>query len=59
MRRPQLQHIIRAAAAITGADEFGVIGSQAVLGQFPGPPDDLTVSIETLMTVTKLHSGMK
>jgi hypothetical protein len=46
MRRPQLEHIIRAAAAITGADEFVVIGSQAVLGQFPEPPDELTVSIE-------------
>jgi hypothetical protein len=46
MRRPQLEHIIRAAAAITGAKEFVVIGSQAVLGQFPNPPDELTVSIE-------------
>ncbi|MBI4474726.1 MAG: hypothetical protein HY646_18790 [Acidobacteria bacterium] len=46
MERPQLEHIIRAAAAITGADEFVVIGSQAVLGQFPNPPAELLVSIE-------------
>jgi hypothetical protein len=46
VRRPQLEHIIRAAAAITGAQEFIVIGSQAVLGQFPNPPEELIVSME-------------
>jgi hypothetical protein len=46
MRRPQLEHIIRAAAGITGASEFVVIGSQAVLGQFPDPPAELLISME-------------
>jgi len=46
MKRPQLEHIIRAAAAITGADRFVIIGSQSILGQFPDPPADLLVSIE-------------
>jgi hypothetical protein len=46
MQRPQLEHIIRAAAGITGATEIVVIGSQAVLGQFPDAPTDLLVSIE-------------
>jgi hypothetical protein len=46
MRRSQLEHILRAAAAITGAEEFVVIGSQALLGQFPDPPKELTISIE-------------
>jgi hypothetical protein len=46
MRRPQLEHIIRAATGITGAAEFVIIGSQAVLGQFPQAPDELLVSIE-------------
>ena len=46
MKRPQLEHIIRAAAGITGATEIVVIGSQAVLGQFPDLPADLLVSIE-------------
>ena len=46
MQRQQLEHIIRAAAAITGADLFVIIGSQAVLGQFPNAPADLLVSIE-------------
>jgi hypothetical protein len=46
MQRPQLEHIIRAAAGITGAHEFVIIGSQAVLGQFPDAPAELLVSIE-------------
>jgi hypothetical protein len=46
MRRSQLEHIIRAAAGITGASEFVVIGSQSVLGQFPQAPLELLVSIE-------------
>lgn len=46
MQRPQLEHVIRAAASITGATEIVVIGSQAVLGQFPEAPPDLLVSIE-------------
>lgn len=46
MQRSQLEHIIRAAASITGAEELVVIGSQAILGQFPNPPVELLVSIE-------------
>lgn len=46
MRRPQLEHIIRAATGITGAREFIVVGSQALLGQFPHAPDELLVSVE-------------
>ncbi|MGN6367501.1 MAG: DUF6036 family nucleotidyltransferase [Phycisphaerae bacterium] len=46
MKRQQLEHILRAAAGITGADRFVVIGSQAILGQFPDPPPELLVSIE-------------
>jgi hypothetical protein len=46
MERPQLEHIIRAAAAITGAAEFVIVGSQAVLGQFPQAPPELLMSIE-------------
>jgi len=46
MHRPQLEHIIRAAAGITGAPEFVIMGSQSVLGQFPQAPEELLVSIE-------------
>jgi len=46
MTRTQLEHIIRAAGAITNAQDLVVIGSQAVLGQFPGAPAELLVSDE-------------
>ena len=46
MKREELEHIIRAAAEITGEREFVIIGSQAVLGQFPDPPSALLVSME-------------
>lgn len=46
MRRAELEHIIRAAATISGDDEIIIVGSQAVLGQFPDAPADLLVSNE-------------
>jgi 2-oxo-4-hydroxy-4-carboxy-5-ureidoimidazoline decarboxylase len=46
VQRSQLEHLIRAAAAITGADKLVVVGSQAVLGQFPDPPCELLFSME-------------
>lgn len=46
MQRHELEHIIRAAAGITGASELVIIGSQAVLGQFPSAPAALLDSIE-------------
>lgn len=35
MRREDLEHLIRAAGAIAGSRHVVVIGSQAILGQFP------------------------
>jgi hypothetical protein len=46
MTRGQLEHIIRAAGAITNAQDLVVIGSQAILGQFPDAPGELLVSKE-------------
>lgn len=46
MKRHELEHIIRAAAAIANDPEIVVIGSQAVLGQFPDAPASLLVSAE-------------
>ena len=46
MDRAALEHILRAASAIANEREFVVIGSQAVLGQFPNAPDELLASIE-------------
>ena len=46
MRRAELEHILRASEGITGAREFVVIGSQAILGRFPDAPAELTLSVE-------------
>lgn len=46
MKRSELEHVIRAAAIIAEDDEIVVVGSQAILGQFPDAPADLLVSIE-------------
>jgi hypothetical protein len=46
MRRPELEHIIRAAAGVAADDELVIVGSQAVLGQFPDAPASMLVSRE-------------
>ncbi len=46
MTRQQLEHVLRAAAAIADVNSFVVVGSQAVLLLFPDPPPELLVSRE-------------
>ena len=46
MTRAQLEHIIRAAGTIADTEDLVIIGSQAVLGQFPAAPPELLVSNE-------------
>lgn len=46
MQRHELEHLIRAAGAITGAGEIVVIGSQAILGARPDAPTFLLRSSE-------------
>jgi hypothetical protein len=46
VRRADLEHVIRAAAAVVGDSEIVVIGSQAILGQFPNAPEALLFSQE-------------
>jgi len=46
MTRGELEHLIRAAAEVTGEYEFVVIGSQSILGPIPNPPAELTMSME-------------
>jgi hypothetical protein len=46
MKRHELEHLIRAAGAITGADQIVVIGSQAILAARPDSPASLLVSAE-------------
>ena len=46
MQRSELEHVIRASSEIAGDDELIVIGSQAILGQFPDAPAKLLMSME-------------
>jgi hypothetical protein len=46
VRREDFEHVIRAAADVVGADDFVVIGSQAILGSFPDAPGELLRSLE-------------
>ena len=46
MNRQALEHIIRAAADITREKHLIIIGSQAILGQYPDAPEPLLISID-------------
>lgn len=46
MKRTEVEHVLRAAAAITQETSFVVVGSQAILLPFPHAPDELRVSRE-------------
>lgn len=46
MNRLQLEHIIRAAGDIAGDDDIVILGSTAVLSQFPDFPERIIRSIE-------------
>ena len=45
MNREEFEHVIRAAADVVN-DELVVVGSQAVLAEFPDPPASLIKSME-------------
>lgn len=46
MTREQLEHLIRASADIANDDAIVIVGSQAILGQFPEAPASMRASIE-------------
>jgi hypothetical protein len=46
MTREQLEHVIRAAAAIAGEEDIVVIGSTSILGAFPNAPQEFLISRE-------------
>jgi len=46
MKRSELEHVIRACSAIVGDNELVIVGSQAILGQFPSAPAELLLSLE-------------
>jgi hypothetical protein len=46
MRRAELEHLIRAAATVAEDQDLVIVGSQAILGQFPDAPAGMLVSRE-------------
>ncbi len=46
MNRSQLEHIIRAAAAILATDQFVIVGSQSILGTYPEATGTFAESVE-------------
>lgn len=46
MKREQLEHLIRAAGAVTEEQKLIIIGSQAILGSLPNAPEELLLSRE-------------
>ena len=46
MTRAQLEHVLRASGTIADTEDLIVIGSQAILGQFPDAPREFLVSNE-------------
>lgn len=44
MKRSELEHVLRAAGAITGVSTWVVVGSQAILGALPDAPPELLTS---------------
>jgi hypothetical protein len=46
MKRHELEHVLRAAGAITGISTWVIVGSQAILGALPNAPEELLVSQE-------------
>ena len=46
MTREQLEHIIKACAAITNQYDFIIVGSQSILGHDPNPPNEFTASMK-------------
>jgi hypothetical protein len=45
LKRDELEHVLRAAADVA-KDDIVVIGSQAVLAQYPNAPETLLTSLE-------------
>jgi hypothetical protein len=52
--REQLEHVIRASAAIAGVRDIAIIGSQAILGEFASAPPELVVSLESGIAVAEV-----
>ena len=57
MRRAEFDHVIVAAAEVSGESELVVIGSQAILGSFPNAPEGMLRSMEVDLFRAGIRSG--
>lgn len=55
MTRQELEHIIRAAADVANQNELIIIGSQAILGQYPDAPEELLLKPRNWIETTIAH----
>ncbi|MGH8634629.1 MAG: DUF6036 family nucleotidyltransferase [Burkholderiales bacterium] len=46
MKKQHVEHVLRAAARITGEKQFIIVGSQSLHGKFPDIPDEIEMSVE-------------
>ena len=46
MKKQHVEHVLRAAAKITGEKRFIIVGSQSLHGKFPDIPDEIEMSVE-------------
>ena len=53
MKKQHVEHVLRAAAKITGETQFIIVGSQALHGKFPDIPDEIAMSVEVDLIATK------
>lgn len=53
MKKRHVEHVLRAAAQITGEKQFVIIGSQALHGRFPDVPDEIVMSVEVDLIAKK------
>jgi hypothetical protein len=53
MKKRHVEHILRAAAAITGEKQLIVVGSQALHAKFPDVADEIVMSVEVDLIAKK------
>lgn len=46
MKKRHVEHVLRAAAKITGEKRFIIVGSQSLHAKFPDIPDEIVMSVE-------------
>ena len=53
MKKQHVEHVLRAAAKITGEKRFIIVGSQSLHGKFPDVPDEIVMSVEVDMIAAR------